>query len=543
MTAHNIKSRPWNEYLPPMFPTFRLAWYDAAMLILGYVALDRVSYIHPLYGLNITPWSPATALGLIFLLRFGGKAALALGVAILIADVVIRKLPASLPIWIALSVLLSCGYWAVAASLRHRLGGVGMFRDRRGLAEWIGIVTVGTLMNSVVFISALSFTQLIPAGAWADSLLRYWIGDCVGILVSMPILWMLYDERGRAQLRAICVTWRMVAYLSATAACVWVAFAIGAQANYKYFYVLFLPIVWAAARHGLAGAVVGATAVQIGIIGGVQLLQFSAVTVQEIQTLTVVSALLGFFVGVVVDEKQRVSAELRQTLRLAAAGEMAGALAHEINQPLTALSAYGAACEQLLAQGDTGERLRLAIQSMVTESHRAAEIVRRLRDFFRTGATQLEHVALADLLGSAAALFSAKAKQQGILLQVDPAPDGVLLADRLQLEVVLRNLLSNAFDAVAEQPASRRSVRLAAHLESARRVCIMVEDSGTGLSGAMVARLFEAFHSSKASGLGLGLTISRAIVEAHGGSLWAEVTDHGVFKLSLPVEGEGGHAA
>lgn len=262
----------------------------------------------------------------------------------------------------------------------------------------------------------------------------------------------------------------------------------------------------------------------------------------EIQTLAVVLVLFGFFIGVVVDEKQRVSAELRQTLRLAAAGEMAGALAHEINQPLTALSAYGTACEQLLEQGETGDRLRETIRRMVAESFRAADVVRRLRDFFRTGATQLERITLGNLLASAASPFSAKAQHQGIELAIDPAPPCVLLADRLQLEVVLRNLLSNAFDAVAERPAGQRCIRLSTHPEGAGRICVRVEDSGPGISGEMAARMFEAFQSSKASGLGLGLTISRAIVEAHGGHLWAEVTDHGLFKLVLPMEGKADDA-
>ncbi|MEK7737145.1 MAG: ATP-binding protein, partial [Pseudomonadota bacterium] len=158
-------------------------------------------------------------------------------------------------------------------------------------------------------------------------------------------------------------------------------------------------------------------------------------------------------------------------------------------------------------------------------------------------ATRLERITLGELLASAAAPFTAKAQQQGIELAVDPAPPYALLADRLQLEVVLRNLLSNAFDAVAEQPAGQRRIRLSAHPEGAGRVCVRVEDSGPGLSGATAARLFEAFRSSKASGLGLGLAISRAIVEAHGGHLWAEVTDHGLFKLVLPMEGKAEDAA
>lgn len=114
----------------------------------------------------------------------------------------------------------------------------------------------------------------------------------------------------------------------------------------------------------------------------------------------------------------------------------------------------------------------------------------------------------------------------------------LVFADRLQLEVVLRNLLSNALDAVAEQPPTQRRVRVSTGPEGAGRVCICIEDSGPGFSAVTGVHLFEAFHSAKANGLGLGLVISRAIVEAHGGHLLAETADHGVFRMVLPIEGK-----
>ena len=128
-------------------------------------------------------------------------------------------------------------------------------------------------------------------------------------------------------------------------------------------------------------------------------------------------------------------------------------------------------------------------------------------------------------------------------LPVQPAPDCSLLADRLQLEVVIRNLLSNAFEAVAALPPDKRVVNLSAAKEGAGRVRINVEDSGPGLSGRVSATLFEPFQSTKASGLGLGLVISRAIAEAHGGTLWAEAGDHGAFRLVLPIEGVSSHGS
>ena len=538
MAEHNALSIKSSLSVLPMLPTLRPSWRDVLTLVLGYVVLDWASYIHPLYGLNITSWNPAPALGLIFLLRFGRMAVLPLAFAILMADAWVRNLPVSLPVSVGLSLVLALGYWSIAEALRHRLSSRSIFDDRRGLFDWAGIITVGTLLNSVCYVATLSAGGIIAVGDMPPAFIRYWVGDCVGVLVSMPILWMLLDDHGRAQLRAMAVARESLAYLLATGMTLWIAFGVGAAADFKYFYVLFLPVVWAAARQGLAGAVLSTAIVQIGIIGSVLLLGFSAITVLEIQALAAALALFGFFIGIVVDEKQRVSAELRQTLRLAAAGEMAGALAHELNQPLTALSTYGIVCEKLIGQGETGERLREAIHRMVAESSRAADVVRRLRDFFRTGATQLELVSLGDLLTSAVDAFAKKAQQQGVELSVEALPQCTIFADRLQLEVVLRNLISNAFDAVAECPVDHRRVRVAASPEAGGRVCVRVEDSGHGLSEASAARLFEAFHSSKASGLGLGLVISRAIVEAHGGHLAAEVADHGLFKIVLPIEGK-----
>jgi signal transduction histidine kinase len=512
----------------------RLGLYAA--FIGGYVFLDWASYIHPLYGLNITPWNPALALGLVLILRFGLPAAVPLFIAILVGEGMVRGLSPWLPVTAGLSLLLTIGYSAVGMWLRHQFRDGTIFNERRGLLIWCGIVFVGTLVTSLAFVSSAVLAGLVPASGWRDALIRFWIGDGVGILVSMPLFWMFAEPRGRMLLRTAMLRWEALGYAGLTLLALWIAFGIGAEAQFKYFYVLFLPVVWAASRQGLAGAVVGAAMVQIGIVVAVQLLDLPAVTIIEIQMLALFLALVGFLVGVVVDEHRRISLELRHTLRLAAAGEMAGALAHELNQPLTAISAYGNACQQLLEQGDEGNRLRETIGRMVTESVRAGDVVRRLRDFFRTGATQLERLPVTDLMVAAATPFHDRARREDVLFATPAAPAATLLADRTQLEIVLRNLLSNAFDAVCQQHAGKRWVLLAAENEPGNRLCIKIEDSGPGVTGHDSERIFEPFHSDKSSGLGLGLAISRAIVEAHGGTLWVETADHGVFKLILPLE-------
>ena len=294
-------------------------------------------------------------------------------------------------------------------------------------------------------------------------------------------------------------------------------------------------LVWAASRQGLVGAIFCASLLHLGMLFAGWLWEAQNISIFELQMRAMLLAIVGFLIGVAVDDQRRAVADLRHTLRLAAAGEMAAALAHELNQPLTALSAYGAACERILTRDGGSPQLRDVIRRMVSEAGRAAEVVRRLRDFFRTGSTRLERVCLGDLLEATLASFHEKASAAGIVLVVGNIPDIRINADRLQIEVVLRNLVSNAFDAVSHLSGERKIV-VSTERISSDRICVSVEDNGAGLAATVADNAFEPFISTKSSGLGLGLAISRAIAEAHGGSLTIAAIDHGCFKLTLPAE-------
>jgi signal transduction histidine kinase len=519
-----------------------LRLFQFLAFIVAYIALDWASFLHPLHGLNITLWNPAPALGLVLWLRFGPITAVPWFIALMIGERVIRGMPAPVAMTFLLSVALIAGYGAIGEVMRRRLRNQEVFGDRSSLMTWLGIVVLGTLANSVIYLALLSMTNLLPAGERIEGLIRFWIGDCVGVLVTMPMLWMMLTPPGQARLRSVLASWETAGYTALAVAMLWVTFGTGTSVEFQYFYFLFLPVVWAATRQGLTGAAISAFILQAGLITAVDWLNIVAVTAMEFQMLGAVLALVGFFIGVVVDEQRLAAEKLKQTLRLAAAGEMAAALAHELNQPMTALAAYGDACEYLLSRGETGEVLRDAIRRMVAESGRAAEVVRRVRDFFRTGATQLEPVEIGMLMSSAAGRFSERALTEHVELHLKPCPI-VVLVDRLQIELVLRNLLANAFDAVANQPVGVHRVDVSVDHAADGRVTITVGDSGPGLSPAARDAIFEPYVSSKSSGLGLGLVISRAIVEAHGGELWAESGDGGVFRFSLPSkEGEVIHA-
>jgi two-component system sensor kinase FixL len=518
---------------------FTSRWFPELAFVVVYLVFDWLSYIDPLYGLNITPWNPDPALGLAFWLRFGRRAALPWFAALVAGDVLVRAVPAGWLMTIVFSALLTLGYGLIGEALRHAFRGRDPFDNRQSLFTWLAIVVVGTVVNALIYISLIYLAGLVPHGQWHIAFVRFGIGDVVGVVVSMPLIWMLANKLNRKRLQVIVMRWETLGYIALAVAMLWIVFGLVATPEFKHFYFLFLPIIWAAVRHGVYGTGFIAFMLQLGIISIVKWGTIPEIAVFELQMLGAVLAMVGFFIGIVVDEQKQAVDELKHTLRLAAAGEMAAALAHELNQPMTALSAYGKACEHLLERGETGTALRNAIHGMIAESGRASEVVRRLRDFFRTGAMQLERVEIRAIVSTVTQQFSKQFQQREVKLTVASMPAIFMNADRLQIELVLRNLLANALDSVSMRPPDTRHIAVSVDNLGGGQFQLSVEDSGEGVSTAVAARLFEPFASSKSSGLGLGLVLSRAIVEAHGGALWAEVGNYGIFRFMLPLAEAG----
>lgn len=531
--------KPWpiSPTVPPPRRVRRLvAWLGAVAFCAVYVLLDWASYIDPLHDFNITPWNPAPALGILYLLRRNAGGALTLFIAILAADLIVRDLDAPTMELLFLDALLAVGYTAMAMLMQRHMPDGGMFASRAGLGRWSLIVVFGTLVLGIGYVSSLAALGLLPASDWSNAVLRFWIGDGVGIFVTFPFLWCLQDKHHRAGFRSAAGHMETAGYLGVVAIILWLIFAPNGINDPRYLYALFLPVVWAASRQGIIGAVFCASVVQLGMLLAGWLWEIENVSAFELQIRALLLAGVGFVIGIAVDEQRRAVAELHQSLRLAAAGEMAAALAHELNQPLTALAAYGEASELLIAREGGSKQLHDVIQRMMAEAGRAADVVRRLRDFFRTGSTHLERFSLADLIEDSVRSFKENKTARGLSVEVAALPCVHLHADRLQIEVVLRNLLSNALDAVADLPDAQKRIGITARLHSPDQLSICVEDSGSGLSAMMVDTAFEPFASTKSSGLGLGLAISRAIAEAHGGSLVATPGNHGSFTLNLPID-------
>ena len=239
------------------------------------------------------------------------------------------------------------------------------------------------------------------------------------------------------------------------------------------------------------------------------------------------------FTGFISDLTERQQAELRvhdlqsvlaHVQRVSEMGTLATSLAHELNQPLTAIANYVETARDMLQQSldeDALGALREALDDCATQSVRAGQIVRRLRDFISRGESERRVESLHRLVSEASALALVGAGEHGLEVDVrlDPDADRVLV-DRIQIQQVLINLMRNAIEAMFESPVRRLLVH--SERETGGMVRITVSDSGPGLAEEVAERLFEPFRTTKEAGMGLGLSISATIVEAHGGRIWAE---------------------
>lgn len=252
-----------------------------------------------------------------------------------------------------------------------------------------------------------------------------------------------------------------------------------------------------------------------------------------------------FFTGFVRDltERQRtetrlqeLQSELVHVSRLTALGEMASALAHELNQPLSAIGNYLMGSRALLQRETVPyERVADAVERASGEALRAGEIIRRLRDFVSRGETERRLESLPKLMEEASALALVGAKEHGIRVRFDISPEvDLVLVDKVQIQQVILNLIRNAVDAMVD--ADRRELVVTVAPDESDMARITVSDTGPGIRPDIAAQLFQPFVTSKRDGMGVGLSICRTIVEAHGGRIWAGSNEAGgaVFRFTIP---------
>ena len=256
------------------------------------------------------------------------------------------------------------------------------------------------------------------------------------------------------------------------------------------------------------------------------------------------------FVGIIHDltsrkrtesELEQARTELARVARVTTLGELTAAIAHEVNQPLTGLVNSGNACLQWLA-GETPnlEAARQSVERMMKAGNLAGEVISRIRSLVGKSPPQRDRLDINDTVTEVVALIGGEVRRNRISLQTKLSDVPLVLGDRIQLQQVILNLILNAMEAMSGICGSLRELSISSVKDGSDGVLVAVRDSGVGLDRTALDRLFEAFYTTKTHGMGMGLAVSRTIIEAHGGRLWAmpNMPQGAIFQFRLPARGE-----
>jgi PAS domain S-box-containing protein len=258
------------------------------------------------------------------------------------------------------------------------------------------------------------------------------------------------------------------------------------------------------------------------------------------------------YIGVTMDETERVranaameeaQAELARVARLTTMGELAASIAHEINQPLAAVVAHGNAALRWLAHTPPNlEETRDSIKAILNEGYRASEVTGRIRSLLKHSAPDYVELDLNDAIRDVLELTAGALRSRGVVIQTHlSAPLPKALGDRVQMQQVIMNLIMNGADAMSAVPDRPRILHIASQIDSAGNLLVSVKDTGTGIDEAIRDNIFKPLFTTKSTGMGMGLSICRSIVEAHGGRLWAApATPYGTdFQFMVPPAASG----
>ncbi|MGE0699493.1 MAG: sensor histidine kinase [Hyphomicrobiaceae bacterium] len=521
----------------------RHAWIaSAAGFLVAYLLLEASTYRADVAPLGVTPWNPSAGLSLGLLLWKGLAWAPLLALALVMTDVLIRNVP--FPWWVeAIEVAFTVASYSTAAGLL-RSSAAGFDRKLGSMRDLLLLVLATVIVAVVVaiaYVAVLSATGLLPLEQLADAVLRHWAGDVIGIMAVTPFLLLMpIWSRWRPELESALQALAILAAVSIVA---------GGEDGLRQqlFYLLFLPIVWIAVRHGLAGASAGLFVMQVGLMIALHSDPASFDNVAALQAVLLILLLAGLAIGVLTSERQVVAARLRRqqalvqrVARSAGMGSLSSGIAHEMSQPLTAVRNYTrAALRALEASPPRIESARTSLVEAVAQVDRAAEVIRKLRGLFEVGRVDLASHDLHAIVAEAAALMGPDAAENAVELRLPPAAERVpVLADRVQIVLVLVNLLRNALEAVAEVKPSRRRISIDVHplAGDPRRVAVDVVDTGPGLPPEFDLATHQLGQSEKPGGLGVGLALCRSIVEAHGGSLTATEPPGGGTAITFTLE-------
>lgn len=505
----------------------------AGLYLLGHLALDWLSFMHPYGAFGITPWNPSTGLSLVLVLRYGRKALPIVLVALLAANWLVRGMP--VPLWVATveALIRIAVYGAAASLLLARMGSIeASLASIRGLFLFLLVASVSSALIGGTYVALLIWSDLMPPAEFAAALFRCWVGDMIGISVITPFGLLAWERRPLVPF-GVETALQMA---SSMALAVWVAVVFAELDQLQLFYFLFLPLTWIAVRSGIEGVTLALILIQAGLLIVVHFFPGRSIDVMDFQARVLVLAVTGLVAGVLVSERRRTEAQLRtnqhalaRLSRLGSMGELAITIAHEINQPLSAARTYTRIVAETLQSEGSQDGTTVAIATKAAEQiNRAADVVRRLRALARMTQSDLAPISVTRMLHEVRELARADVADHDIVLKTRVAADvSAVLADRLQVEQALLNLIRNSVDAISSyRKAGEGEITIAATLQGSC-VELSVHDNGPGFAPQFGGDLPPPLTTTKSDGLGIGLALCRSIAEAHGGGLSVQNTARG----------------
>jgi signal transduction histidine kinase len=497
-----------------------------AAYLAAYVALDWISFIHAWSVFGFTLWNPPPALSLALVATRGPAYIPLIFVALLICENVVRASILGTTTSLAYALVLTAGYGGLGVLLRYA-GPVDLLRGRMREAVLILLlIPAGVLVVAMAFVATFAaFGFFLPAD-YFHAVRAFWVGDVSGILAVLPALLIVLDPDRRWVRRMQGSAIDLAVFALLLLVSIWLVFVAGFVNELRFFYLLFVPIIWIAIRRGITGAAIGVLAVQSSVAAAVLLRGYTSDTFLAFQAFFVILDGTGLLLGAVVTARyqaelrlRKQQAEIDRVARMTTVGVMGSALAHQISQPLASIATHAHTAQLLLMRADAAstERVRKTLDEISHETERAGQALRQLRDFVADGRIEKSEVDVLELLEKVATLLRRQHASSSIALNIVPNVVPKVFADPIQLEQVLINVISNGIEAT--QSWRTRGAVTVAIRQAEHSVEILVEDQGPGIAPEIAQRLFEPFVTSKSHGMGLGLAICRAVMKAHGGGI------------------------